>query len=283
MEFGCKSPNWRLHQCDSLQLFGLLGWMFGILHGSLKTPNLSYFFGWMLFFFWGGEVTEQKWLTGFIYMDGWEKGHPLQDFNSSQWMALFNYLSEWATIVEGLKFESLKFGTWNDLVYDIYIYIYFFSIYIYVWGHRQNLTLGSFDHPVLSLHPFQPQTWGPVMKDSPWMKRGERPQTSHAYAKSTLQETNISHLGKRKIIDSKVPLTWGYVCSLEGSQFPILILHFFHGPPTKVFKYCRLLPKYLILSWGSSCFQGHVMGYSCGNGLLNDVAWKYMGQIKILR
>lgn len=119
MGFGCKSPNWRLHKCDSLQVFALLGWMFGVIHGSFKTPNWSYFFGWMLFFFfWGGEVTEQKWLTGFIYMDGWEKGHPLQDFNSSQWMALFNYLSEWATIVEGLKFESLQVGTWNDLVYD---------------------------------------------------------------------------------------------------------------------------------------------------------------------
>ena len=37
---------------------------------------------------------------------------------------------------------------------------------------------------------------------------------------STLQGINISHLGKRKIIDSKVPAGMGYVRSQEGKPLP---------------------------------------------------------------
>ena len=44
----------------------------------------------------------------------------------------------------------------------------------------------------------------------------KKQKTTQLLLRATLQEINISHLGKKKIIDSNMPLKGGYVNSLEG-------------------------------------------------------------------
>ena len=60
--------------------------------------------------------------------------------------------------------------------------------------------------------------------------------------RNTLQEINISHLGKRKIIDSKVPAGRGYVNSQEGRLFRI---HF--GSSTYKIKRKKGIPESSVL------------------------------------
>jgi len=53
-----------------------------------------------------------------------------------------------------------------------------------------------------------------VGKETCWWER--KPVGGFDKKGSTLLGTNISHLGKRKIIDSKVPAGRGYVSFVEG-------------------------------------------------------------------
>ena len=75
--------------------------------------------------------------------------------------------------------------------------------------------------------------WPGLTWSTPWNTK--KKYTRNEYP---LGNDHISHLGKRKIIDSKVPAGRGYVSSQEGSccSWKILIACIFRGLPGKIHK-----------------------------------------------
>ena len=99
--------------------------------------------------------------------------------------------------------------------YRLYIVLYFLYITLHV-SDKIFSSIYIYKHQIQRTSIYRSTLYITSTKKN----RVSHPKTPNKFlrAQVILQEINISHLGKRKIIDSNMPFLGGYVSSLEGTS-----------------------------------------------------------------